>query len=306
MSILVQNLTKIYGAQKAVNNISFEIKENEIVGFLGPNGAGKSTTMKIATTYISPSHGSVFVKNINVEKNPLEVKKNIGYLPEHNPLYLDMYVHEYLHFSGNFYGLTRKALKSRTLEVIKMCQLEVEQNKLIGQLSKGYRQRVGLAQALLHDPPVLILDEPTTGLDPNQIQEVRALIKSVSVGKTVLFSTHIMQEVEALCDRAIVINNGEIVADGSILELQKNTSQQVIEVEFSCKVSTPLLQSFNESVRVKNIGGNRFQLSVSHADDIRPTFMHFATEHSLNLIGISEVQCSMEDVFASLTRTENA
>lgn len=305
MSIVVQNLTKIYGVQKALDSISFEIKQNEIVGFLGPNGAGKSTTMKIATTYISPTAGSVIINNINVEHNPVEVRKNIGYLPEHNPLYLDMYVHEYLHFSGKFYNLSSKELKTRTAEVIEMCQLGLEQNKIIGQLSKGYRQRVGLAQALLHDPSVLILDEPTTGLDPNQIQEVRELIKTVSKNKTVLFSTHIMQEVEAVCDRAIVIDKGQIVADGSIIELQKNTSQQVIEIEFSSKVPDALLQSFNELVTIKNIGGNRFRLSVSGQEDMRPDFMNFVTEHSLNLIGISEVQCSMEDVFASLTRTGN-
>ncbi len=305
MSIIVKDLTKIYGTQKAVDRISFEIKENEIVGFLGPNGAGKSTTMKIATSYITPTSGSVIINNIDVVKNPLEVRKNIGYLPEHNPLYLEMYVHEYLHFSGKFYGLSKNVLKLRTAEVIEMCQLGVEQNKQIGQLSKGYRQRVGLAQALLHDPSVLILDEPTTGLDPNQIQEVRELIKSVSVGKTVLFSTHIMQEVEAVCDRAIVINNGKIVADRSIVELQKNTAQQIIEVEFSSKVADALLRNFNELVKVKSIGGNSFQLTGSNLEDIRPKFMNFVTEHSLNLIGIREVQCSMEDVFASLTRTSN-
>ena len=305
MSILVNNLTKVYGAQKAVDAISFKIKQNEIVGFLGPNGAGKSTTMKIATSYILPTSGSIVVDNIDVIESPLEVRKNIGYLPEHNPLYLDMYVHEYLQFSGKFYGLSKNKLKARTADVIEMCQLGVEQNKQIGQLSKGYRQRVGLAQALLHDPSVLILDEPTTGLDPNQIQEVRELIKSVSVGKTVLFSTHIMQEVEAVCDRAIVINNGQIVADGSISELQKNTAQQVIEVEFSSKVADSLLQSFNELIKVKNIGSNTFQLTVSNLEDIRPDFMNFATEHSLNLIGIREVQCSMEDVFATLTRSNN-
>jgi len=306
MSIIIENLTKLYGLQKAVDSISFEIKENEIVGFLGPNGAGKSTTMKIATTYIAPTSGKVLVNNINVEEAPLEVRKSIGYLPEHNPLYLDMYVHEYLHFSGKFYGLSKSQLKARTLEVIDMCQLELEQNKQIGQLSKGYRQRVGLAQALLHDPSVLILDEPTTGLDPNQIHEVRELIKSVSKNKTVLFSTHIMQEVEAVCDRAIVINKGKIVADGSITELQKNTSQQVIEIEFSSKVPDALLHSFNEEVKIKNIGGFRYQLKVSNHEDIRPEFMNFVTEHSLNLIGISEVQCSMEEVFASLTRSTDA
>lgn len=305
MSILVNNLTKTYGTQKAINAISFEIKENEIVGFLGPNGAGKSTTMKIATTYLPPTEGSVLINNINVEVNPLSVRQSIGYLPEHNPLYLDMYVHEYLHFSGKFYGLTKNKLSSRTADVIDMCQLNLEQNKKIGQLSKGYRQRVGLAQALLHDPPVLILDEPTTGLDPNQIHEVRELIKSVSKGKTVLFSTHIMQEVQAVCDRAIVINKGEIVADGSIAELQKNTSQQIIEVEFAAKVSDSLLESFNGVISVKNLGRNRFQLTVANTEDVRPEFMQFVTEHSLSLIGISLVQRSMEDVFATLTRSEN-
>jgi len=305
MSIIVKELTKIYGDQKAVNAISFEIKENEIVGFLGPNGAGKSTTMKITTTYIAPSSGSVIINGFNVEEHPLEVRKSIGYLPEHNPLYLDMYVHEYLHFSGKFYGLNKTALKKRTAEVIEMCQLTIEQNKQIGQLSKGYRQRVGLAQALLHDPSILILDEPTTGLDPNQIVEVRELIKSVSKGKTVLFSTHIMQEVQAVCDRAIVINKGQIVADGSIIELQKNNQQQVIEVEFASKVPDSLLKSFNGVTTIKNMGGNRFQLTVSNTEDVRPEFMHFVTEHALNLIGISQVQRSMEDVFATLTRSEN-
>ena len=305
MSIIVKELSKIYGDQKAVNAISFEIKENEIVGFLGPNGAGKSTTMKITTTYIAPSSGSVIINGFNVEEHPLEVRKSIGYLPEHNPLYLDMYVHEYLHFSGKFYGLNKTALKKRTAEVIEMCQLTIEQNKQIGQLSKGYRQRVGLAQALLHDPSILILDEPTTGLDPNQIVEVRELIKSVSKGKTVLFSTHIMQEVQAVCDRAIVINKGQIVADGSIIELQKNNQQQVIEVEFASKVPDSLLKSFNGVTTIKNMGGNRFQLTVSNTEDVRPEFMHFVTEHALNLIGISQVQRSMEDVFATLTRSEN-
>jgi ABC-2 type transport system ATP-binding protein len=305
MSISVQQLTKTYVLQKAVDTISFEIKKNEIVGFLGPNGAGKSTTMKIATTYLTPTLGTVLVNDMDVTKDPLEVRKNIGYLPEHNPLYLDMYVHEYLHFSGRFYGLSKSALRNRTAEVIEMCQLGVEQNKQIGQLSKGFRQRVGLAQALLHNPSVLILDEPTTGLDPNQIQEVRELIKNVSQGKTVLFSTHIMQEVEAVCDRAIVINKGKIVADRSIIELQKNTAQQILEVEFASKVPDSLLQSFNPEIVIKNIGNNRFQLTISTSEDIRANFMQFVTEHSLNLIGISQVQSSMEDVFASLTRNSD-
>lgn len=306
MSIVVNDLTKIFSSQKAVDAVSFELHENEIVGFLGPNGAGKSTTMKIAITYTKPTSGTVHINGIDVLEKPLEVRKNIGYLPEHNPLYLDMFVHEYLYFSGRFYGLGRKELKSRTAKVIDMCQLGLEQNKQIGQLSKGYRQRVGLAQALLHDPSVLILDEPTTGLDPNQIVEVRELIKTVSKGKTVLFSTHIMQEVQAVCDRAIVINKGKIVADGSIAELQMLNTNQVIEVEFNKKVSDSILKTFESLVSLKNMGKNRYQIEVSTKQDVRPAFMQFVTEHQLNLIGITQVQRSMEDVFANLTQPENA
>lgn len=306
MSILVDQLTKLFGSQKAIDTISFELNENEIVGFLGPNGAGKSTTMKIATTYTKPTSGTVLINGMDVQEQPLEVRKIIGYLPEHNPLYLDMYVHEYLNFSGRFYGLSKKELQRRTAEVIDMCQLGIEQNKQIGQLSKGYRQRVGLAQSLLHDPSVLILDEPTTGLDPNQIVEVRELIKTVSKGKTVLFSTHIMQEVQAVCDRAIVINKGQIVADGSINDLQKLNTNQVIEIEFCNKVSDALLKSFEGIVTLRNIGANRYQIEVSTKEDIRPAFMKFVTDNQLDLIGITQVQRSMEDVFATLTQSENA
>ena len=306
MSILVDQLTKLFGSQKAIDTISFELNENEIVGFLGPNGAGKSTTMKIATTYTKPTSGTVLINGMDVQEQPLEVRKTIGYLPEHNPLYLDMYVHEYLNFSGRFYGLSKKELQRRTAEVIDMCQLGIEQNKQIGQLSKGYRQRVGLAQALLHDPSVLILDEPTTGLDPNQIVEVRELIKTVSKGKTVLFSTHIMQEVQAVCDRAIVINKGRIVADGSIDELQNLNANQVIEVEFCNKVSDALLKSFEGMIALRNIGANRYQIEVSNKEDVRPAFMKFVTDNQLDLIGITQVQRSMEDVFATLTQSENA
>ena len=306
MSILVDQLTKLFGSQKAIDTISFELNENEIVGFLGPNGAGKSTTMKIATTYTKPTSGTVLINGMDVQEQPLEVRKIIGYLPEHNPLYLDMYVHEYLNFSGRFYGLSKKELQRRTAEVIDMCQLGIEQNKQIGQLSKGYRQRVGLAQSLLHDPSVLILDEPTTGLDPNQIVEVRELIKTVSKGKTVLFSTHIMQEVQAVCDRAIVINKGRIVADGSINDLQKLNTNQVIEVEFCNKVSDALLKSFEGMIALRNIGANRYQIEVSNKEDVRPAFMKFVTDNQLDLIGITQVQRSMEDVFATLTQSANA
>lgn len=238
MSLQVQQVTKIYGGQKAVDNISFSIQKGEIVGFLGPNGAGKSTTMKIATTYLPPTSGSVWVEGINVEEQPIEVKKVIGYLPEHNPLYLDMFVHEYLQFVGSVYGLKGSNLKRRVQELVEMCGLTREQNKRIEALSKGYRQRVGLAQALIHSPQVLILDEPTSGLDPNQILEIRKLIKDISREKTVIFSTHIMQEVEALCDRVIIISKGKIVAD-DLLEnlLRENASLEEVFRSFTNTVA---------------------------------------------------------------------
>ena len=217
----VQNLTKIYGSQKAVNDISFEAKAGEIVGFLGPNGAGKSTTMKIATCYLTATSGNVEVCNYDVQKNPLEVRQNIGYLPEHNPLYLDMYVKEFLEFIGGIYGLKGQSLQKRISDVIELFGLTLEYKKKIGQLSKGYRQRVGLAQALIHDPKVLILDEPTTGLDPNQLAEIRQVIKNIGKEKTVIFSTHILQEVEAICDRVVIINHGIIVKDCPIIEMKQ-------------------------------------------------------------------------------------
>ena len=222
MSISIQHLTKIYGSQKAVNDISFEAKKGEIVGFLGPNGAGKSTTMKIVTSYLAATNGQVLVNGFDVKTQSMEVRQNIGYLPEHNPLYLEMYVKEFLLFVGNMYGLKGILVNKRIAEMVELCGLSAEQNKKIGQLSKGYRQRVGLAQALIHDPSVLILDEPTTGLDPNQIVEIRNVIKTVGKDKTVLFSTHIMQEVEAICDRVIIINQGQIVSDGSLTSLKQN------------------------------------------------------------------------------------
>jgi ABC-2 type transport system ATP-binding protein len=222
MSIEVQNLTKIYGAQRAVDGISFSLKPGEIVGFLGPNGAGKSTTMKILTGYLHPSSGTAKVADYDLSSQSMAARRCVGYLPEHNPLYTDMYVKEFLLFSGKLYGMSRKTLTSRVEEMIALCGLEVERKKKIGQLSKGYRQRVGLAQSFLHDPAVLILDEPTTGLDPNQILEIRELIKTAGHNKTVLFSTHIMQEVEALCDRVIIINRGKVVSDTSLQILRQS------------------------------------------------------------------------------------
>jgi ABC-2 type transport system ATP-binding protein len=231
MSIKVQNLTKVYGSQKAVNDISFEVQKGEIMGFLGPNGAGKSTTMKIATGYIEATSGSIEVCGFDVQESSMKVRQNIGYLPEHNPLYLDMYVKEFLEFIGGVYGISGKKLKDRISEVIDLVGLGLEQKKKIGQLSKGYRQRVGLAQALIHDPQVLILDEPTTGLDPNQLTEIRAVIKNIGKEKTVIFSTHIMQEVEAICDRVIIINHGNIVADSNLADLQKtgNSMEEIFK-----------------------------------------------------------------------------
>ena len=231
MSITVKNLTKVYGATPAVNDISFSVGPGEVVGFLGPNGAGKSTTMKIMTGYLPPTEGSVLVCDQDVA-NQRSVRRSIGYLPEHNPLYLDMYVHEFLNFAGKVYGIRGAELKRRVADTIERCGLTVEQNKKIEMLSKGYRQRVGLAQALLHDPQVLILDEPTTGLDPNQIVEIRQLIKSISVNKTVLFSTHIMQEVRALCHRAIIIKKGELVADDTSDNLLARSSENSLESIF--------------------------------------------------------------------------
>ncbi|MES2520309.1 MAG: ATP-binding cassette domain-containing protein [Bacteroidota bacterium] len=225
----VQNLTKIYGSQKAVNDISFEAKQGEIVGFLGPNGAGKSTTMKIATCFLTATAGTVEVCGYDVQKSPMEVRQNIGYLPEHNPLYLEMYVKEFLEFIGGIYGLKGQFLQKRISEVIELLGLTLEYKKKIGQLSKGYRQRVGLAQALIHDPKVLILDEPTTGLDPNQLAEIRGVIRNIGREKTVIFSTHIMQEVEAICDRVIIINRGNIISNSPLSEL-KQTGKSLEDV----------------------------------------------------------------------------
>lgn len=233
MSIKIQNLTKTYGTQKAVDNISFEVHKGEIVGFLGPNGAGKSTTMKILTGYIPSTEGSAEVNGFDVKSQPMQVKKSIGYLPEHNPLYLEMYVREFLEFIGSLYGLKGAELKNRIEEVIELVGLSLEKHKKIGQLSKGYRQRVGLAQAMIHNPEVLILDEPTTGLDPNQLVEIRNLIKEVGKNKTVIFSSHIMQEVEALCDRVVIINRGKIVADGNLAELKGERAMEEVFREFT-------------------------------------------------------------------------
>ena len=250
MSIQVYQLMKEYGKQKAVDNISFTIQEGEIVGFLGPNGAGKSTTMKVITGFLPPTSGSVIVDGKDVTVNPMYVKQCTGYLGEHNPLYLDMYVHEYLAFVAAIYGISKSSIKERVRSMIDLCGLGVEQNKKIGTLSKGYRQRIGLAQALIHDPKVLVLDEPTSGLDPNQLVEIRKLIKTVSTSKTVLFSSHIMQEVQALCERVIVINQGSIVADDKLANLTRKGNRFLI-VEFADDLSEEILKEIQGVTAVK-------------------------------------------------------
>ena len=297
MSINVTNITKTYQEQIALDNISFSIKKGEIVGFLGPNGAGKSTLMKILTTYIQPSAGEVFVNDIDVSVNPSGVKHSIGYLPEHNPLYLEMYVREYLAFSGRLYNVT----KDRIEEVIKLTGLSPESNKKIHQLSKGYRQRVGLATALLHDPEVLILDEPTTGLDPNQILEIRELIQEIGKEKTIFLSTHILQEVEALCDRVIIINKGKIVADKSLEQLMQNTSQ-IIEVEFDYRVEEAFLLKLKNAVNVVNKIGFVYQITFDTSVDMRPLVFDFAHDNELKILQLSRKNKNLESLFIELTK----
>jgi ABC-2 type transport system ATP-binding protein len=304
MSLQVNHLTKIYGQQKAVDDISFSINKGEIVGFLGPNGAGKSTTMKIATGYLSPTSGSIEVDGFDVVEQPMQVKKIIGYLPEHNPLYLDMFVHEYLNFIGRVYQIASNQLKYRTKEIISMCGLDPEQNKLIGSLSKGYRQRVGLAQALIHNPQVLILDEPTTGLDPNQIIEIRKLIKEVSKNKTVIFSSHIMQEVQALCDRVIIINHGKIVADDQLKNLiGQHENVSIIVVDFKESISAGDLSTISGVEKVTMVGT---QFRIQSKSDIRQELIRFASEKNISLLSLKQEENSMEEIFRSLTSEINA
>lgn len=302
MSIQISNLTKIYGHQKALDDISFSVNEGEIVGFLGPNGAGKSSTMKIATCYLPPTSGRVLVGGFDVTEQPLKVKQITGYLPEHNPLYSDLYVHEYLLFNGGLYGLNNKYLKKRVREIIDLCGLAQEQNKRIEALSKGYRQRVGLAQALIHDPKVLILDEPTSGLDPNQLVEIRRLIKDISHNKTVIFSTHIMQEVQALCDRVVVINKGVIVADDTLdnlLRLQGNAI--TIIVEFEGNVNLEQLKLINGVEDATVVEGYKFKILAKGDVDLRPEIFRFAADNNLSLIGLRQEESSLENIFRELT-----
>ena len=303
MSIKVTNLTKKYGQQVAVDNISFAVDEGEIVGFLGPNGAGKSTTMKIITGYLPPTNGSVLVAGENVVEHPMRVKGHTGYLPEHNPLYLEMYVHEYLNFMAGIYGLKSSLRSSRISDMIQLCGITAEQNKKIGMLSKGFRQRVGLAQALIHDPKVLVLDEPTSGLDPNQLIEIRKLIKTVSKNKTVLFSTHILQEVVALCDRVIVINKGSVVADDRLDHLLQG-GQNYLIVAFTNEITEQELLTIDGVEHVSKLENFRFRLRQSHDVDVRSRLVAYAVEKNLSLIELKQEEGSLESVFSQLTKME--
>lgn len=296
MSIEVAKITKFYGAQKALNEVSFSIQKGEIVGFLGPNGAGKSTMMKILTTYLKANDGKASVNGFTVTEEDKQVQKSIGYLPEHNPLYLEMYVREYLGFNAQVYGVP----KSEVDKVIELTGLTPEAHKRIEQLSKGYRQRVGLANALLHNPEVLILDEPTTGLDPNQLIEIRELIKSVGKEKTVLLSTHIMQEVEAICDRVIIINKGEIVLDKSLKEL-KDGKQQIVEVEFDYRVEEVALQRLGHIDKVENIQGFVYQLYFNTEEDMRGKVFDFAHDNGLKILQLHQKNTTLEKLFVELT-----
>lgn len=297
MSIEVQQVSKSYGPQKALDAISFSIKKGEIVGFLGPNGAGKSTLMKILTTYLTADEGQARINGYDVATELKKVQQSIGYLPEHNPLYLDLFVREYLSFNAGIYGVT----KSRIEEVIQLTGLAPEANKKIGSLSKGYRQRVGLATALLHNPAVLILDEPTTGLDPNQLVEIRQLIKSIGKDKTVFLSTHIMQEVEAICDRVIIINKGKMVADRQLDAILTGENAQIIEVEFDFKVEEEFIGKLPSLQSYKNIHDNIWELVFENGKDMRPAIFDFAQEMGLKTLSLRLKNKDLETIFREKT-----
>jgi ABC-2 type transport system ATP-binding protein len=301
MSIEVKNLLKLYGGQRAVNNISFTVNRGEIVGFLGPNGAGKSTTMKIITGYLQQNGGEAYVCGINVAADPLATKKKIGYLPELNALYYDMFVREYLAFAAEVHHVENA--KSKIENVISLTGLTGESKKKIGQLSKGYKQRVGLAAALIHDPEVLILDEPTSGLDPNQIIEIREVIKKQGTDKTVLFSSHILQEVEAICDRVIIINKGEIVANDKLSNLKRgNEGSHVVIVQFKEPVDKHLLESINHVTGVDETSPGNFKLQTPNPEQVRKQILELSLLHNLNIVSLQSESQSLEDVFRSLTQ----
>jgi ABC-2 type transport system ATP-binding protein len=302
MSIVVNGLLKVYGEQKAVNNISFSVNKGEIVGFLGPNGAGKSTTMKMITGYLSPDSGVATVSNIDVAENPIEAKRKIGYLPEANPLYFDMYVKEYLDFIAGVHEIKNR--KQRIQEVIELTGLQVEQKKKIGQLSKGYKQRVGLAAALIHDPEVLILDEPTSGLDPNQIIEIRNVIKQQGQNKTVLFSSHILQEVEAICDRVIIINKGTLVADDKLSNLQQQTTSNIVNVTFKEPLEPEWLTRLEGATKVTKQDTYSWQVEGNDANHLKKQLLELSLRHNLNIVSLQTAGGSLEEIFRSLTTTK--
>ena len=305
MSIQVTNLTKNYGTQKAVNNISFTIGKGEIVGFLGPNGAGKSTTMKMITGYLAADGGSAAICNEAVDTERLSIKKKIGYLPEANPLYADMYVREYLEFIAGIHQI--EAPQNKIEQTIARVGLSLEANKKISQLSKGYKQRVGLAAALIHDPEVLILDEPTAGLDPNQIIEIRELIKTFGKDKTVLFSSHILQEVQAICDRVIIINRGVIVADDSLSNLQKSTNgQQTILINFKENIAFELLGQLKDISKIEAVENNGFKLFTTNAESVRKQLLELSLKNNLNIVSLQSESNSLEEIFRTLTSPINS
>jgi len=302
MTIKIEQVSKFYGSQKALDQVSFEIGTGELVGFLGPNGAGKSTLMKIITGYLSADGGTVTINGETVETKNVAVRSQIGYLPENNPLYTDLYVREYLEMVAGFYQLQNK--KEQVAKMVELTGLKTEQHKKIGALSKGYRQRVGLAQALIHDPAVLILDEPTTGLDPNQLEEIRQLIRTISTNKTVMLSTHIMQEVEAICSRVIIINKGILVADGSIDQLKGGqfAQKQTVLVEFDKSPNLEALRKIQGLRKIEPINSTSFIAESDGSSDLRPTLFHFAVQNQLVLLSLKEQQQSLENVFQDLTK----
>lgn len=300
MSVIVENITKVYGSQKAVDNVSFKAEPGKILGFLGPNGAGKSTTMKIITCFIPASSGKVSVCGFDTESQSMEVRKRIGYLPEHNPLYLDMYIKEYLEFIAGIHKIEN--VKSRIAEMINMTGLEREQHKKIGQLSKGYRQRVGLAQAMLHNPDVLILDEPTSGLDPNQLTEIRKLIREIGKQKTVILSTHIMQEVEAICDQVVIINKGKIVANDDTKNLQAHSlGEYVFRVELNQSIEKNKLESIKGVKSAQFVNNNIWLLTTNNDEEVRTSIFEFAVKNNLILLSIQKEEEKLEEVFRRLT-----
>ncbi|MBS1596694.1 MAG: gliding motility-associated ABC transporter ATP-binding subunit GldA [Bacteroidetes bacterium] len=299
MSIEVRDLTKIYGEQKAIDTISFKVNNAEIVGFLGPNGAGKSTTMKIITGYLHQNSGDAIVCGINVKEKPLETKRKIGYLPEANPLYYDMYVKEYLGFVADIHEISNK--KQKIDEIISTVGLTPERKKKISQLSKGYKQRVGLAASLIHDPEVLILDEPTTGLDPNQIVEIREVIKELGKNKTVLFSSHILQEVEAICDRVIIINKGKLVADNTLTQLRQQQKNNIIQVAFREIVDPGMIQGLKKVISVTRKDDLHWEIETDDITDVKKQLLELALQNNLNIVSLQNESGTLEDVFRSLT-----